>query len=104
MRHRRAALAARRAELIEESARLRAELAADAGALGMRLRIADRVVAVARSDNGRLILIGLAALLLFGRPRRVLGLALKVLALVPVVMPIVPHLKRWFGERKAASA
>ena len=104
MKRRRAALAARRQALVEESARLRAELSADAGALALRFRIADRVVAVARSDNGRLILIGLAALLLLGRPRRVLKLALKLLALAPVVLPIVPHLKRWFGERNAASA
>ena len=104
MRHRRAALAARRAELIEESARLRAELSADAAALGLRFRIADRVVAVARSDNGRLILIGVAALLVFGRPLRVLRVAMKLFALAPVVLPLVPHLKRWFHERKVASA
>jgi len=104
VKRRRAALAARRAALIEESGRLRAELSADAGALGVRFRLADRIVAVARSDNGRLILIGLAALMFFGRPRRVLGAALKLLAFAPVVMPLVPHLKRWFGERKVASA
>jgi hypothetical protein len=104
VKRRRAALAARRAALVEESGRLRAELATDAGALGIRFRLADRVVAVARSDNGRLVLMGLAALMFFGRPRRVLGAALKLLAFVPVVMPLLPHLKRWFGERKPASA
>ena len=100
----RAELAARRAALIEESGRLRAELAVDAGELGLRFRLADRIVAAARSGNGRLILIGLAALMIFGRPRRVLGAALRLVKLAPVVLPLVPHLKRWFGERKPASA
>jgi hypothetical protein len=99
-------LAARREVLCARSDRLRSELAADAGALGVRFRTADRLVAVARSDSGRLLLAGAAVLLLFGRPRRLLRLAVKALALWPVIVPLVPHMKRFFAarDRDAASA
>ena len=92
-------LAARRERLRARSARLRGELAADAGALGVRFALADRLVAAARSDSGRLLLVGAAVLLLFTRPRRLLRLGLKALALWPVVVPLLPHVKRFFGER-----
>ncbi len=100
MSGRRRHLAARREVLCARSTRLRAELADDAGALGVRFRIADRVVAVARSDSGRLLLVGAAALLLFGKPRRLVRLGLKLLALWPIVGPLLPHVKRFFGERE----
>jgi hypothetical protein len=97
-------LAARRELLRARSARLRDELAADAGALGVRFALADRVVAAARSDSGRLLLVGAAVLLLFGRPRRLLRLAVKALALWPIVVPLVPHVKRLFGDRTRGEA
>jgi hypothetical protein len=101
-------LAARRAALCAQSARLRSELAGDAGALGVRFRIADRLVALARSDTGKMLLAGAAVLVFFGRPRRILGLALKALALWPLIGPLLPHVKRFLGERErerdAASA
>jgi hypothetical protein len=65
----------------------------------VRFALADRVVAVARSDSGRLLLAAAAALLLFGRPRRLLRLAVKALALWPVVVPLVPHVRRLLAER-----
>jgi hypothetical protein len=92
-------LEARRQALRARSARLRGELAEDAGALGVRLRIADRLVAVARSDSGRLLLAAAAALVFFGRPRRIVRLALKGLALWPLVGPLLPHVRRVFSER-----
>jgi hypothetical protein len=92
-------LAARREQLCAHSARLRGELAADAGALGVRFQVADRLVAAARSDSGRLLLAGAALLVLFARPRRVLRLGLKALALWPIVVPLVPHVKKFFAER-----
>ncbi len=97
-------LAARREVLCARSARLRSELADDSGALGVRLRIADRMVAVARSDSGRLLLVGAAALVFFGRPRRVVGLALKLLALWPLLGPLLPRVKRFLTERDAGDA
>lgn len=92
-------IAARREALCRRSERLRRELAGDAAALGERFALADRIVAVARSDAGRLLLIGAATLLLFSRPRRLLRLAAKALALWPVIVPLVPHVKRLFAAR-----
>jgi hypothetical protein len=97
-------LAARREVLCARSARLRSELADEGGALGTRFRIADRMVAVGRSDYGRLLLVGAAALVFFGRPRRIVGLALKTLALWPLVSPLLPHVKRFFTEREHGDA
>jgi hypothetical protein len=106
MSRRQRQLAARREVLCAQSARLRSELADDADALGVRFRIADRLVAVARSDAGKMLLAGAAVLVFFGRPRHILRLALKALALWPLVAPLLPHVKRFFGERErdAASA
>ena len=83
---------------------MRGELADDAGALGIRFRIADRIVAVARSDAGRLLLAGAAVLVFFGRPRRLLRLGLKLLALWPIVGPLLPHAQRLFREREHGDA
>ena len=91
---------ARRELLCARSQRLRHELAGDAAALGERFALADRIVAAARSDAGRLLLVGAATLLLFARPRRLLRLAVKALALWPVVVPLVPHVKRLLATRE----
>ena len=104
MIRRRHHLAARRELLCARSARLRSELADDAGALGVRFRVADRMVAVARSDSGRLLLAGVGALVFFAKPRRIVRLALKVLALWPLVGPLLPHVKRLFAERDRGDA
>ena len=98
MRHHRE-LAARREALVARSADLRRDLAGDAAALGVRFGFADRVVAAARSDAGRALFVGAAALLLFSRPRRLLGVAMRGLALWPVVGPLLPHVKRLLANR-----
>ena len=97
-------LAARRELLCARSARLRSELADDAGALGVRFRVADRLVAVARSDSGKLLLAGAAALVFFLKPRRIVRLAVKALALWPLVGPLWPHVRRFFAERDRGEA
>lgn len=97
-------IAARRAMLCARSARLRGELAGDAAALGERFAVADRIVAAARSDSGRLLFLGAATLLLFGRPRRLLRVAVKALALWPVVIPLVPHVRRLFARDRGEAS
>ncbi|MBS0394188.1 MAG: hypothetical protein JSR54_06140 [Proteobacteria bacterium] len=98
---RRAQLAARREVLTARSARLRDDLSADAAALGLRFRIADRLVALAQSGGGRALLVGGAALVFLGRPRRVLRLALRGLALWPLVAHFWPRIRRALAERGA---
>ncbi|MBS0376191.1 MAG: hypothetical protein JSR73_16540 [Proteobacteria bacterium] len=93
-RRRQAELAARRAVLAARSTRLRASLATDAAALAVRFQFADRALAVARAGGGRALLFAAAALMLFGRPRRVLGVAARLLALLPIAMPLWPLAKR----------
>jgi hypothetical protein len=92
-------IAARRERLRARSERLRSELAGDAAALGRRFALADRIVAVARSGAVRPLLVGAATLLLFNRPRRLLRLAVKALALWPAIAPLVPHVKRLLAAR-----
>jgi hypothetical protein len=97
-------IVARREALEARSRRLRGELAADAGALGVRFEVADRLVGLARSDQGRLWLAGAALLVLVWRPRRVLRVGLRVLSLWPVASLLLPHVRRYFTERGEASA
>jgi hypothetical protein len=92
-------LAARREMLLARSARLRGELAADGGLLAVRFHTVDRLVATARTNSGRLVFIGAAVLMLFGRPRRLLRIAVKALALWPLVGPLLPHVRRFFTDR-----
>jgi hypothetical protein len=92
-------LAARREMLRARSQRLRTELAGDAAALGKRFALADRIVAAARSGAGRPLLVGAATLLLFNRPRRLLRLAVNLLTLWPVIVPLVPRVKRLLATR-----
>lgn len=84
----------RRAALCARSARLRRELAAGGGALALRFGVADRLVSAARSGTAQALLIGAAAFVVFGRPRLVLGLAMRALALWPVVASLLPRLRR----------
>ncbi len=97
------ALAARRRELGEQSGRLRQALGADAFALSRRFSAADRLVAVARSGTARALLIGAAVLVVVGRPRRILAIAVKALALWPLVSTVLPRLRSLFGEPKASA-
>jgi len=90
-------LVARREILRARSAALRAVLGEDATALGLRLRSADRLVAAARSGTTRGLLIGAAALVMLARPRRVLGVALRVIGLWPLIAAVTPQVRRLFG-------
>ena len=99
MKRRSHELAARRELLLARSARLRAELAGDAAALGVRLHLADELVASARSGIAHVALIGGALLLVFGRGRRLLGLATRVAVLWPFIRPLLPHLRRLWRSR-----
>ena len=85
-------LAARRERLRARSAELRAELTVEGAALALRFRLADRVLAVARSGPVRALLVGGAALLLFGRPRWLLRTASQLLMLWPLLKPFLPKL------------
>lgn len=92
MSARRDALAERREHLLRRSATLREELRVDGRALALRFRLADRVLAVARSGPLRALLIGAAALALFGKPRRLFKTASRLLMLWPLLRPFLPKL------------
>lgn len=77
--------AARRRGLIARSERLRQGLRSDAAGLAVRLRFADRIVAVGRSGIFKVVLGGAAALLLSGRAGSVLSLASRIAMLYPVL-------------------
>jgi len=94
-----ALLAARRELLLARSERLRLDLGDDAAALAFRFRLADRLVARARSGLARVLLVGGAALVLFGRPRRVVRLAVRLLMFWPVVRPLLPRLVEFWRGR-----
>lgn len=85
MSRRAAILAARRDLAVARSAYLRADLQCEVAALGRRLRFVDRATALARSGSGRVLLVGGAAVLLLVGPRRLLGLAGRVVAAWPLV-------------------
>lgn len=92
-------LVERRGALIERSRQLRLELAADAVPLAQRLRFVDRVFGVGRWEFARMLVSAAAVLLVFGRVRRLLRIAVRVLAWYPVVRPLVARL--W--QRRAAA-
>ncbi|HMD72752.1 MAG TPA: hypothetical protein VKG05_02705 [Steroidobacteraceae bacterium] len=77
--------AARRRGLVARSERLRQGLRSDAAGLAVRLRFADRIVAVGRSGIFKVVLGGAAALLLSGRAGSVLSLASRIAMLYPVL-------------------
>jgi hypothetical protein len=88
MSHRAAVLAARRDLAVARSAYLRADLQCEAAALGQRLRFVDRAAAWVRSGPGRVVLVGGAVVLLLAGPRRLLGVAGRVLAAWPLVQAL----------------
>jgi hypothetical protein len=98
MNRRIASLVARRKRLEARSDRLRAELAGEAGALAERLRLADEVVAAARSGFTRLALLGGSLLLVFGPRGRLLTMATRLVVFWPVLRPLIPHIARLWRE------
>ena len=92
-------LAERRGALIERSRQLRLELAAEAVPLAQRLGVVDRIFGVGRWEFARMLVSAAAVLLVFGRTRRLLRIAVRVLAWYPVVRPFVARL--W--QRRAAA-
>ena len=77
--------AARRRGLIARSELLRQDLRSDAAGLAVRLRFADRIVAVGRSGLFKVVLGGAAAFLLSGRAGSLLRLASRLAMLYPVL-------------------
>lgn len=77
--------AARRRGLIARSELLRQDLRSDAAGLAVRLRFADRIVAVGRSGIFKLVLGGATALLLSRRAGSLLSLASRLAMLYPVL-------------------
>jgi hypothetical protein len=92
-------LAARRQHLVAHSAQLRAVLGVDATALALRFGLVDRVMALARSGPARALVIGGAALVLFGRPRMLFRSAGRLLVLWPILKPFLPKLADLWRER-----
>jgi hypothetical protein len=97
-------LAGRRAMLLARSERLRREVAGDVEGLRRDTALLDRGVSFARS--GLLVPLAVAGglLLAFGRPSRVLRAGAKLLALWPVVRPLVPRIAALLGARRGAKA
>jgi hypothetical protein len=85
-------LASRRQSLLVRSEALRREIGADASALAMRFRFADKIVAVGRSGLFKMLFAGGASLLLFGRTRRILS----VLSRLAVWYPLLRRAARYF--------
>jgi hypothetical protein len=98
-----AEIAARRVKLCDESGLMRDALVDDVDGLKRRFRTADRLVAAARSGTTRALLVGAAALVVVGRPRQILKLALRTLALWPLVSPLLPRLKALFQGPEASA-
>jgi hypothetical protein len=78
-------LAERRTVLLARSARLRAEIGADAAALETRFAVVDRVFIAGRSGWVRTLLTGAVALLMVTRTRRLISLASRLLVLYPLI-------------------
>ena len=92
MSARAAALATRRRQLVAHSAQLRATLGVEGTALALRFGLVDRVMVLARSGVARALVVGVAALVLFGRPRLLFRTAGRLLMLWPILKPFLPKL------------
>ncbi|MGA2777820.1 MAG: hypothetical protein ABSF94_09685 [Steroidobacteraceae bacterium] len=77
--------AARRMRLVARSERLREAFGADAAAVAVRLKFADKIAAAGRSGIFKVVLAGAAALLLSGRAGRIIGLASRLAMLYPLL-------------------
>jgi hypothetical protein len=90
-----AELAARRAELLDRSSRLRADIAERTRDITGRFSGVERLATAARS-NRPLMLAGAAALMLFAGPRRAVRLAGRAL----MVLGVVKRLLRLTGSSR----
>lgn len=88
------ALAERRRQLQAASALLRHSLAADAARVGDRVRLAGRVVAIARSGTARRLLRLVVRLAVSRRRRRLVGWVGRLIGAYPLVRPLVARLLR----------
>jgi hypothetical protein len=86
-------LAARRDLLLARSAYLRADLQYEATGIGRSLRLVDRAVAFGQSGSGRALIVGGAVLLVLSGPGRVLRIAGRLMALWPLVRPLLSLVK-----------
>jgi hypothetical protein len=78
-------LAERREQLLAQSARLRHELGSEAAELTGRFGLVERIAALGRSPLVRMALSAGATLLFFGRTRRLVGVASRLLVLYPLI-------------------
>ena|GEM_PF-1727842 len=104
MTGRAARLAARRAQLIARSERLRLDLRYDGAELADRFRLLDSATAFARSAAGRALLVGGAALVLVAGPRRALKIARRLALLWPLARPLLPEVLRYVREWRDRTA
>ena len=104
MSGRAARLSTHRAQLIARSARLRDELAGDAGEISRRFRLLDSATAFARSGPGRMLVIGAAVLALLTGPGRALKVVRRVALVLPLVRPFLPQLLRYLRGWRGFSA
>jgi hypothetical protein len=86
-------LAARRDLLLARSAYLRADLQYEATGIGRRLRLVDRAVAFGQSGSGRALIVGGAVLLALSGPGRILKVAGRLIAVWPLVRPLLSLVK-----------
>ena len=98
MTSRAAELDRRRAALLARSEQLRNELTESVAELGGRLRFVDTTGTVLRTAGGRILLGGVAALLLFRGPRRAFKIASRIALIWPIVRPWLPRLFGWVRE------
>jgi hypothetical protein len=87
-------LAMRRQLLLERSAQLRGDLAADGRVVAASLNLIDRGVALARSGIVRPTLLLAAVALFLVRPRAAWWLASRSLVLWPLLRRVLPRLVR----------
>ena len=93
MTRRAAVLAARRDLLLARSAYLRADLQCEAIEAARALRFLDRAVAFGRSGAGRGLLVGGTVLLALGGPGRVFRIAGRIVAVWPLLRPLIALLR-----------
>ena len=86
-------LEARRDLLLARSAYLRADLQCEAIEIGRRARFVDRAVVFAQSGPGRALVFGGALLLVLAGPGRILKAASRLMAVWPLVRPLLSALK-----------
>lgn len=91
MTHRADMLAARRELLLARSAYQRASLRYDAATVGRRLRFVDTATTFARSNSGRVLLVGGVVVLFLTGPGRLVRVASRLVAVWPIVRAWIPR-------------